>query len=302
MFREELRHAEIKRHGVAFKYGGVRLPGLTKQVLRDRYYPHFNRVEAVRAGHRDPGKGLRWSGVGPRKPQSARGLAMQKRIGKGMQRGNALNKQIAEMVTLMHRFGVPLERFTASYRATRRPKVMTEKRLLKDFPLLEGHEKVCLSLLNSARPHLPLFAQKIKELDIRLDAYEWPVVHPGVGLTAVDVTGTHKDTRVRVVMEVKTSNGGYLFDAHGRLRAPFQQFDACALNFWRLQLAYTNDWARRSYPGETLAVPLLIVVTPNDCFHSALPAEMRQPPPLPPIQTRTSEPAERKATKRKRPE
>ena len=281
VFREGLRHARIKRHGVAFKYDGVRLPGLTKSLLRDRYYPHFDRLKTTPGPHRTPGTGLKWRGVKDLKAPSSRGASMERRIGRGMARGNALNKHIGTVITMMHRYGVPLGRFTASYRATRKPKVMTAKRAMKDFPLLdEQAAKHCVSAMNTERPHLPLFAQKIMELDIRLDAYELPAAHPGVGLTAIDASGTHKDTPVRVNMEVKTSNGGYLLDAHGKMRAPFERFDACVLNSWLLQLAYSNDWMRRSYPNEQLAVPLLIVVTPTDCYHLALPSEMRHPPVL----------------------
>lgn len=210
---------------------------------------------------------------------------MEKRISQGMARGNAMNTHIATMVTLMHQFSIPLQEFTASYREQRTPKVMTLVALCRKYPLFRGHEdgeaKACLSALNTSRPHLALFAQKILELDIDLDGYEWPCAHPGVGLTPADVTGIHRPTGTRVILEVKTGGGEYTLLAHGHLRQPYQSAANCIFNHHLLQLAYTFDWAKRSYPklASTFSVPLLIRVTTENAYHYPLPSLFRSPPP-----------------------
>ena len=290
VFSKELEHALIKRSGFAFKYNKCYLPGLTKKkdgLLRPRFYPYFDRKKAKPIGLVDRGVGLKWKGAAAmkRNEPSSRAISMQRRMGMGMKRGNDMNKHVASMVWMMHRFAVPLVQFSASYRATRKPKVMTLKRLTKDFPKFSEDDqmaKQCLSAMNTTQPHFPLLAQKILELEIDLDGYEVPYAHSGVGLAPEDLTGIHRPTKARTNIETKTSNGGYLFDVHGTLEAPYSSIPNCVMNQWQLQLAYTNDWAKRSHPhlASRLSVPLLIVVSPRDCKHYPLRPEFRNPPPL----------------------
>lgn len=289
VFNDSLHHNLIKRSGFSFKYAGGRLPGLTgktKGLLRPRFYPFFDLRKARDVGLKDPGIPLKWQPPGPPpRPQSQRLVSMERRVGRGMARGNSLNGQVAVMVYMMHTMGVPLHHFTASYRQTRTPKVLTVTHLQRLYPSFVGHDpeaKCLLSVLNSTRPHLPLLAQKILELDVALDAVEWPGAHEGVGLTPCDLTGIHRPTGARVNFEVKTSSGGYILHAHGTLAAPFDSLPNHVLHQWQLQLSYTHDWLKRSYPAlaSSFSIPLLVRVSPCNAFHYPLPRVFHNPPPL----------------------
>jgi hypothetical protein len=289
VFQARLRHAKITLHGVSFKYEGRRLRGLTGPtgLLRPRYYPYFNRERATDVGLSDRGVPLKWApAVAHRHHQhpSTRAEAMERRIGRGMARGNALSAAVAIMVTMANEFGVPVREFSASHRAQRVPKVMTLKGLTQRYPSLAANEpaaKACLSALNTTRPHLPLFAQKTMELQIDWVAYELPCAHgPYVGLTAADVVGVHHPTGAIVFGELKTGGGAYTLLADGQLAAPFQSLPSCVLTQHFLQLAYTFDWAKRTYPrlAPSFSIPLLIRVSPSGCWHQALPAVFRTTP------------------------
>jgi len=203
-----------------------------------------------------------------------------------MARGNALNKAISIMVTMIHLYGVPLEHFTVSHRERRTPKTMTESWLKRHFLSFvddEGAAKKCASAMNSARPHLGLLAQKLFELKLHPVAYECPAVHPGVGLTAADLVCEHGPTGALVVIEVKTGGCGYLLDVCGRLAPPFESVASCVLTHWQLQLAYTYDWMRRTYIDQAalMCTPLLIRVSPTaGALHYPLPRSFRDPPSL----------------------
>ena len=290
VFQARLRHARITLHGIAFKYDGNRLRGLTgsEGLLRGRYYPYFNRDRAADVGLVDKGVPLRWGATNQhhhRRPPSQRGEAMERRIGRGMARGNALSRAVAIMVTMTNQYGVPQQEFTASYRATRRPKVLTLKGLCAKYPKLQGAEdgvaKACLSVLNSSRPHLGLFAQKTVELDVNWVGFEWACAHgPDVGLTAADVVGVHRPTGALVIAELKTGGGAYTLLADGPLRPPFQSLPSCVLYHHFLQLAYTFDWAKRTYPelAASFSAPLLIRVSTENCWHQVLPSVFRSGP------------------------
>jgi hypothetical protein len=288
VFRSSLRHAKIEQHGISFKYQGCRLKGLTGPtgLLRPRFYPYFDRDKAVDVGMTDKGVPLKWSsGAAPGRHPSQRAEAMERRIGRGIARGNALVTGVATMVTMMQRYGVPLQLFSASHRQRRTPKTMTVAWLSKKFAALAGDEpaaKACASIMNSSRPHLGLLAQKLVELELDAIGYEVPVVHPEVGLTAADLVCVHRPTKALVWIELKSGGGAYTFMAHGNLRAPFNAQPNCVFNHHFLQLAYTFDWAKRSYPelAPSFSIPLLLRVSPTGCWHQALPAAFRSPPSL----------------------
>jgi hypothetical protein len=289
LFNDALHHAHIKRHGVAFKYAGARLPGLTgktKGLLRPRYFPYFDLRKARDAGLKDPGIPLKWKAPGPPpRQQSQRLVSMERRVGQGRARGNNLNKQVAIMVFMMWTFGVPHHHFTAAYRQTRVPKVLTVTHVQRMYPKFVDHDpeaKCLLSVLNSTRPHLGLLAQKAIELEIDVDAVEWPVAHEGVGLTAIDLTGIHRPTRARVNIEVKTGGDGYILKVHGNLQAPYDSLPNCVLNHYFLQTAHAQDWAVRSYPAvaPSFSIPLLWRITSCNAYHYPLPRVFHSPPSL----------------------
>lgn len=294
VFHPGLHNAQITQHGISLKYAGRRLPGLTRAktgLLKKRYYPYFNSERAVDTGVRlDLGVGLKWSPRVPLKMVGSKSSSMERRIGRGMKRGNVLSSQVAIMVTMICVYHIPLEHFTASYRETRKPKVVTAKHVernyfasIKDPAEMEAMTKACVSLMNSKMPHLPLLAQKLKELGIEVDGYEVPSCHPGVGMTGADLTGVHRPTGSRVVMELKTNQtAGYLFHTDGKLMPPFSHLPSCVMSHWYLQLSHTLDWFRRTCPQEApkLCNPLLIRLTPLGAFHHVLPACFRSVPAL----------------------
>jgi hypothetical protein len=277
------QHARIVQHGVAFKYDGRRLPGLTgdEGLLRRNLYPRFDRARATRPpSATDPGIPLRTPPASITGCKRKRSSSFHRRVGQGMVRGNALNKAVSVMITMVQTFAVPVLWFAASHRRVRTPKTMTTAHLRRRFPdMSTAAAKSCCAVMNSSRPHLGLFADKLVELNIDPVGYELPVVCDPVGMTAADVLGVHRPTGAFVVIEVKTGGEGYLLDTHGSMVGGKP---SCVLNHWLAQLFFTYQWARHTYPDKApqMCNPLLVRVTTTNAFHYPLPSSFRSLPPL----------------------
>jgi hypothetical protein len=218
---------------------GTPLAGLLK-YLQGIYYPTYEYNKATQTGT---------APLPVTTFQSEPKRSSGNRRKDGLAHGSKVDEQITRTVILFRKHDLNMRIFyDGAYRRT--------------HPTVTAEVKAACSNLSTDTQSFWMAMRHAKLTPI---ATQVPVRHPSIKIaTAVDVVTLNADNQI-VLLEIKSGAVHYLYHTTGaRMSAPFNMVTDCVANQHFLQLLFTTEMYKYTYPTHKLGPSLLIRLTDMD--------------------------------------